>query len=123
VDEHGHRVDFLVLDILVQERRNADAAGRFFWRLLDRVGEAPDRIVTDKLASYAVAKDRIPALDAVRHTYVARFRAGGRPAKQSRGAVPPADPLARTAEIPVSDATLQVRLLRPAVPVALQPHA
>jgi transposase-like protein len=59
-----------VLDILVQERRNADAAERFFRRLLDRVGEAPERIVTDTLASYAVAKQQIPALGAVRHVHV-----------------------------------------------------
>ena len=65
VDEHGQ-----VLDILVQERRDSDAAERFFRRLLDHAGEAPERIVTDKLASYPVAKQRIPALDAARHLFV-----------------------------------------------------
>jgi putative transposase len=65
VDEHGH-----VLDILVQERRDASAAERFFRQLLERGGNAPERIVTDKLASYAVAKQRVPALDAAKHIYV-----------------------------------------------------
>ena len=65
VDEHGQ-----VLDILVQERRNAEAAERFFRRVLERVGEAPERIVTDKLASYAVAKERIPELQSVKHVHV-----------------------------------------------------
>ena len=66
VDEHGQ-----VLDILVQERRNADAAERFFRRLLAHSdGAAPERIITDKLASYAVAKQRIPVLDAVKHVCV-----------------------------------------------------
>jgi putative transposase len=51
VDEHGQ-----VLDIFVQERRNADAAECFFRRLLTRTGEAPECIITDKLASYAVTK-------------------------------------------------------------------
>jgi putative transposase len=36
IDEHGQ-----VLDILVQERRDAAAAERFFRRLLVRTGEAP----------------------------------------------------------------------------------
>ena len=65
VDEHGQ-----VLDILFQERRNADAAERFFRGLLDRVGDAAERIISDKLASYAVAKRRIPALDTVKHVHV-----------------------------------------------------
>ena len=65
MDEHG-----LVLDILVQERRNAVAAERFFRRLLERVENVPERIITDKLASYAAAKQRIPALQAVPHVHV-----------------------------------------------------
>ena len=65
IDEHGQ-----VLDILVQERRNAEAAERFFRRLLGQVEEPPEQIVTDKLASYAVAKRRIPALDTVKHVHV-----------------------------------------------------
>ena len=66
VDEHGQ-----VLDVLVQERRNADAAERFFRRLLAHLdGAAPERIITDKLASYGAAKQRIPALDTVKHVCV-----------------------------------------------------
>ena len=65
VDEHGQ-----VLDILVQEYRNADAAERFFRRLLHRVGNAPECIITDKLARYVVAKQRIPALDTAKHVHV-----------------------------------------------------
>lgn len=65
IDEHGQ-----VLDILAQERRNADAAERFFRRLLEPGHHAPERIVTDKLASYAVAKERIPELESVKHVHV-----------------------------------------------------
>ena len=40
-----------VLDILVQTRRNAKAAKRFFQRLVARFGE-PRVVITDKLRSY-----------------------------------------------------------------------
>jgi putative transposase len=40
-----------VLDILVQTRRNAKAAKRFFQRLVSRFGE-PRVVITDKLRSY-----------------------------------------------------------------------
>ena len=40
-----------VLDILVQSRRNAKAARRFFQRLTERFGE-PRVVITDKLPSY-----------------------------------------------------------------------
>jgi len=45
-----------VLDILVQARRNASAAKRFFRRLLNGLQYEPRVIVTDKLWSYGVAK-------------------------------------------------------------------
>jgi hypothetical protein len=45
-----------VLDILVQKRRDADAAKRIFRKLLADRTDAPRVIVTDKLKSYAVAK-------------------------------------------------------------------
>src|SRR3712207_1488570 len=51
VDQHG-----VVLDILVQERRNATAAKRFFRRLLAGLKFKPRRIVTDGLRSYGVAR-------------------------------------------------------------------
>jgi putative transposase len=45
-----------VLDILVQNRRNAGAAKRFFKRLLKGLQYVPRVLVTDKLKSYGVAK-------------------------------------------------------------------
>jgi putative transposase len=51
VDQHG-----VVLDILVQSRRNAKAAKRLLRKLLKKQGRAPRVMITDKLASYAVAK-------------------------------------------------------------------
>ena len=45
-----------VLDILVQSRRNANAAKRFFRKLLRGLQYVPRVIVTDKLKSYAAAK-------------------------------------------------------------------
>ena len=54
VDQDGN-----VLDILVQSRRNAKAAKRFFRKLLKGLQYAPRVIVTDKLKSYAAAKREI----------------------------------------------------------------
>jgi putative transposase len=51
VDQHG-----VVLDILVQSRRNATAAKRLLRKLLKRQGIAPRVMITDKLGSYAGAK-------------------------------------------------------------------
>ncbi len=51
VDQHG-----VVLDILVQSRRNAKAAKRLLRKLLKRQGVTPRVMITDKLASYAAAK-------------------------------------------------------------------
>ena len=48
--------DGIVLDILVQSRRNAAAAKRFFKRLLKGLQYVPRVLVTDKLGSYGVAK-------------------------------------------------------------------
>jgi putative transposase len=50
VDQNG-----IVLDILVQPRRDAKAATRFFRRLLNGLRYVPRVIVTDKLRSYGVA--------------------------------------------------------------------
>jgi len=50
VDQHG-----VVLDILVQDRRNGSAAKRFFKRLLAGLKYKPRRLVTDGLKSYGVA--------------------------------------------------------------------
>ena len=50
VDQHGN-----VLDVLVQSRRHAVAAKKFFRRLLKGLRYVPRVLVTDKLASYQVA--------------------------------------------------------------------
>ena len=60
VDQRG-----VVLDILVQDRRNATAAKRFFKRLLAGLKYKPRRIVTDGLRSYGAAKREV--LPEVRH--------------------------------------------------------
>ncbi len=51
VDEDGD-----VIDILVQSRRNRQAAARFFRKLLKGQGREPRRLITDKLPSYAAAR-------------------------------------------------------------------
>src|ERR671931_2171568 len=63
VDQHG-----IVLDMLVQSRRDAKAAKRLLRKLLKRQGRAPRVMITDKLASYAAAKkDLLPSLEHRRH--------------------------------------------------------
>src|SRR5882724_3909233 len=54
VDQEG-----VVLDILVQTRRDAEAAKRFFQRLLKGLQYEPRVIVTDKLRSYGVAQRQL----------------------------------------------------------------
>jgi putative transposase len=59
VDQDGN-----VLDILVQSRRNAKAAQRFFRKLLKGLQYVPRVIVTDRLKSYAAAKrDILPGVE------------------------------------------------------------
>ena len=60
VDQHG-----VVLDLLVQGRRNANAAKRFFKRLLVGLKYKPKRLVTDGLRSYGVAHREV--MPDVRH--------------------------------------------------------
>ena len=57
--------DGVVLDILVQERRDGKAAKRFFKRLLEGLQYVPRVIITDKLRSYGVARRRL--LPSVEH--------------------------------------------------------
>ena len=45
-----------VVDVYLQARRNAEAAKRFFRRLIRSHGTSPRTIVTDKLGSYGVAR-------------------------------------------------------------------
>src|SRR3954453_18128707 len=54
VDQHG-----VVLDILVQSRRNAKAAHALLRKLLKKQGRTPRVMITDKLASYGAAKREI----------------------------------------------------------------
>jgi transposase-like protein len=44
-----------VLDVLVQSRRNKQAALKFMRKLLKKYGFVPDKLVTDDLRSYAAA--------------------------------------------------------------------
>ena len=54
VDQHG-----VVLDEILQRRRDKRAAKKLLVKLLKRQGWAPRRIVTDKLASYGAAKREV----------------------------------------------------------------
>ncbi len=50
VDQDGD-----VIDILVQSRRDRQAAARFFRKLLKGQGRGPRRLITNKLGSYGAA--------------------------------------------------------------------
>ena len=65
VDEHSQ-----MLDILLQDHRDTEAAERFFRTLLGHTGAAPERIITDRLASYGAALQRLPELSGVEHMRV-----------------------------------------------------
>jgi transposase-like protein len=63
VDRHG-----MVLDILVQERRNRTAAEALLRRLVEGCGARPRVVITDKLASYPPAIRRVlPGVEHRRH--------------------------------------------------------
>jgi hypothetical protein len=63
VDQAGH-----VLDILVQSRRNKQAARSFFRRLLKHLAYVPRVLISDKLASYGAARhDVLPSVAHRRH--------------------------------------------------------
>jgi putative transposase len=66
VDQNG-----IVIDILVQPRRDRLAAMRFFRKLLRSTGRRPRVIVTDKLRSYAAAKRIVmPGVAHRQHRYL-----------------------------------------------------
>ena len=66
VDQHGDG-----LDILVQSRRTAVAAKRFFGKLLKGLRYVPRVLVTDKLASYQVAhREVLPSVTHRRWKYL-----------------------------------------------------
>jgi putative transposase len=63
VDQTG-----MVLDVLVQSRRDKRAAERLLRKLLKRQCRAPRVMVTDKLASYGAAKQELmPGVEHRRH--------------------------------------------------------
>ena len=63
VDKHG-----LVLDILVQQRRDQYAAETFLRRVIAATGSEPRVVITDKLSSYPPAMRRVlPNVDHRRH--------------------------------------------------------
>src|SRR6202000_1547718 len=63
--------DGVVLDILVQDRRDANAAKRFFRRLLKGLQYLPRVIVTDKLRSYGVAQRHLlPGVEHLQSRYL-----------------------------------------------------
>src|SRR5512144_1986975 len=60
--------DGIVLDVLVQSRRNKGAAKRLLRKLLKRQGQPPRVLITDKLASYPAAKSELmPGVEHRRH--------------------------------------------------------
>jgi transposase-like protein len=66
VDQDGH-----VLDILVQRRRDAHAAKKFFLKLLKGCRYVPQVIITDKLKSYGAAKqEMLPGVEHRHHRYL-----------------------------------------------------
>jgi putative transposase len=57
-----------VLDVLVQSRRDKQAAKRLLRKLLKRQTRVPRVMITDKLASYSAAKDEVmPSVEHRRH--------------------------------------------------------
>ena len=60
--------DGVVLDVLVQSRRDKRAAKRLLRKLMKRQGRAPRVMITDKLASYSAAKrELMPGVEHRRH--------------------------------------------------------
>src|SRR3954471_3672915 len=60
--------DGVVLDVLVQSRRDKRAAKRLLRKLLKKQCRAPRVMITDKLASYGAAKGEVmPSVEHRRH--------------------------------------------------------
>jgi putative transposase len=94
--------DGVVLDILVQARRDATAAKRFLRRLLKGLQYVPRVIVTDKLRSYGVAQRQLlPAIEHRQSRYL-----------NNRAENSPADATTRAA-----NATVQVVPASPRLPL------
>jgi putative transposase len=83
VDQHGN-----VLDILVQSRRNAVAAKKFFRKLLKGLQYVPRVIVTDGLSSYQVAhRELVPSVAHRRSKYLNRAENSHQPTRQRERAM------------------------------------
>jgi transposase-like protein len=95
VDDEGE-----VLDLLVQRRRDKEAAKKLMRKLLKRQGFAPTRITTDKLGFYGPA---------FRNLGLSAHHERGLPEQPGRG-LPPAGPATL-----VEDAAVQIARLRPAL--------
>ena len=66
VDQDGHG-----LDILVQRRRNKQAAKTFFRKLLKGLTYVPRVIITDRLKSYGAAtREMLPSVEHRQHRYL-----------------------------------------------------
>jgi putative transposase len=103
VDQDGN-----VLDILVQSKRNTQAAKRFFHRLLKEYEYVPRVIVTDKRRSYGAAP---PPGHALRRAPV--LEVPEQPGREQ----PPANEATGTRH-----AALHLTRARPEIPVCLQRH-
>jgi putative transposase len=63
--------DGTILDVLLQSRHNANAAKRFFKKLLKGLGYVPRVIVTDQLKSYGAAKrEMLPSVEHRQNRYL-----------------------------------------------------
>ena len=83
VDQHGN-----VLDVLVQSRRNAVAAKRFFRKLLKGLRYVPRVLVTDKLGSYQVAhRALMSSVEHRRSRYLNRAENSHQPTRQRERAM------------------------------------
>ena len=82
VDQDGD-----VIDILVQRRRDARAARRFFRKLLKGQGREPRWLVTDKLGSYGAAhRSVMPSVEHVTTRYANNLARGIASADPAKGA-------------------------------------
>ncbi len=83
VDQDGN-----VLDILVQPRRDAKAAKRFFRKLLKRQCASPRVLVTDTLRSYAVAhREVMPSVEHRQSRYLNRAENSHQPTRHRERAM------------------------------------
>ncbi len=103
VDQHGN-----VLDVLVQSRRHALAAIKFFRRLLTGLRYVARVLVTDKLASYGPAHHVL--MPAVEHRQSKYLNQSGRELAST-------DPATRA-----GDETVHLAPACATVPVSVQPH-